>query len=70
MQKLAVDSTIRALERQIDHVKLLNRLGKMDHHRAKLEIKELEIELSLKINKLPRYERSLYRIRKEFGKDF
>jgi hypothetical protein len=70
MQKLAVDSTIRAIEKEIDHIKLLNRLGKMDHHKARLEIKGLEIELNLKINRLPRYERSLYRIKKEFGKDF
>ena len=61
--------TIRSLEREIDHIKLLNRLGKMPHRKAKFHIKELEIELRIMVNNLPTYERSMYRVKKEFGKD-
>jgi hypothetical protein len=70
MQKSAFESTIRSIEREIDHIKLLNRLGKIPHNKAKLEIKELEIELKLKVANLPKYERHVYRIKKEFGRDF
>jgi len=67
---MSVEASIKALERQIDRVKLLNRLGKVPPQKAKFQIKELEIYLSLKINELPKYERSIYKIKKEFGKEF
>jgi hypothetical protein len=66
----ASPETIRDLEHRIDQLKLLHRLHKLDNRHAKYAIKELEIELKIKISKLPRYERSLYRVKKEFGKDF
>lgn len=66
-QHAAVYSSIHAIEKQIDHIKLLNRLGKMNHKVARLEIHELELELKMKIAKLPKYERSIYHIKREFG---
>ncbi len=62
--------SIKELERKIDQLKLLHKLHKLDNRKAKFEIKELEIELKIKVSKLPRYEQSLYRIKKEFGKEF
>ena len=70
LSEAAIQSSIRAIERKIDHLKLLNRLGQLPHHKAKLEIKELEIELRLKVDNLPKYERHIYRIKKEFGHGF
>ena len=64
------EQTIKALEREIDRVKLLNKLGKIPHQKAKFEIKALEIELRITVDKLPKYERSIYRIKKEYGKEF
>ena len=46
--------TIKDLERKIDQLKLLHKLHKLDNHRARFEIKALEIELRIKINNLPR----------------
>jgi hypothetical protein len=61
---------IRHLEHQIDKLKLLNKLGKLNHRIAKFEIKALEIELRIQVDKLPTYERRVYRIKKEFGREF
>ena len=64
------DQSIKELERQIDHIKLQHRLGKIPTQKARFHIKELEIELGIIVDRLPRYERSIYRIKKEYGKDF
>ena len=65
-----VHSNIRRLERDIERIKMLHNLKRMTHDAAKSEIKQLEEKLLLHVNALPEYERQVYLIRKEFGKEF
>ncbi len=66
----SVHSTIKELEKEIDTIKLLHSLRKLPHETAKREIKRLELQLMEHVNQLPSYERQLYMIRKEFGKEY
>lgn len=63
-------SNIHAIERDIERIKTLHHLRKMTHDAAKQEIIRLEAELLHHVNLLPEYERQIYLLRKEFGKEY
>ena len=65
-----VHSNIRSIERDIERIKMLHNLKKITHDAAKSEIKQLEEKLLVHVGKLPEYERHIYFLRKEFGKEF
>lgn len=65
-----VHSDIRKLERDIDRIKMLHNLKRMTHDAAKQEISRMEEKLLVHVASLPEYERQIYLIRKEFGKEF
>ncbi len=58
---------IKQLEREIDSIKLLHKLGKMPLADAKSKIKNLDAKLMKFLDKLPEYDKHLYLIKKEFG---
>lgn len=65
-----VHSTIRAIEQDIERIKMLHRLRKITNDAAKQEVKRLELQLLQHVSSLPAHERQIYLIRKEFGKEF
>ncbi len=65
-----VHSDIRKLERDIERIKMLHSLRKITHDAAKQEVKRLELELLRHVNLLPEYQRQIYMLRKEFGKEY
>ncbi|MEM7819449.1 MAG: hypothetical protein QXD48_01325 [Candidatus Aenigmatarchaeota archaeon] len=58
---------IRQIEKEIERIKMLQRLGKMELKQAKIMIKNLDAKLMSHVNKLPEYDRQLYMIKREFG---
>lgn len=63
-------STIKQLEKEIETIKLLHSLRGLPHETAKQEIRRLELRLMEHVNQLPDYEKQIYLIRKEFGKEY
>ena len=63
-------SNIHELEKDMERIKMLHSLKKITSDAAKSEIMRLERQLMSHVDKLPQHERELYRIRKEFGKEF
>jgi hypothetical protein len=57
---------IKLLEREIDTIKMLHSLGKMNLLGAKTKIKDLDARLMQHVEKLPEYDKHLYMIKKEF----
>ena len=66
----SVNSNIRAIERELEQVKMLHSLRKITHDAAKQEIIRLEKQLMDNVTQLPPHERQIYMLRKEFGKEF
>jgi hypothetical protein len=58
---------IKLLEKEIDTIKMLHSLGKMNLLSAKNKIKNLDAQLMKHVEKLPEYDKHLYLIKKEFG---
>lgn len=67
---MQVHANIRAIERELDSVKMLYSLKKITHDAAKQEILRLETQLLGHVSRLPLHEKQLYMIRREFGRDF
>ena len=63
-------SNIRAIEQELEQIKMLHSLRKITHDAAKQEILRLETQLLSHVSQLPSHERQLYMIKKEFGKEF
>jgi len=66
-EKSEIYKQIKELEREIDTIKMLHSLGKMNLNSAKAKIKNLDAQLMKHVEKLPEYDRHLYMIKKEFG---
>ncbi len=55
------------IERKIKNVKTLHSIGKINTNEAKKQIKELEKELHVHLEKLPELKREYYLYRRESG---
>ena len=62
-----VHGEIRAIERQMEEIKLLQRMGKMEFAEAKDRLRDLDVDLIQCVRKLPEYDKQLHMIKREFG---
>jgi septation ring formation regulator EzrA len=67
MHNSDIHKEIRAIEREMEQVKLLQRLGKIEFSEAKDKLRDLDVDLIQCVKKLPEYDKHLYMIKREFG---
>ena len=62
-----IKTQIRRLESKAEEVRLRSRLNRISVLDAKNQLREIDIRLEEMLKKLPKYERDLYKIKKEHG---